>query len=429
MGVPIEKDAETIGKLTEWMIVLLCFAYPISTILSLFIGMSSTAFNTGYRIIGVCLSIFIIIKSVNFAPNKYSQNLLFLFLIVYFFRILIDLGIYDVFHEKSGLEVFGFYIGNILIPLIAMSRGINYVNTASLARKSFVCLLVVNLFSLAAYLIQNRFQISFDILLQRAEIYGVDQISPILNSISYSLYGGYLLLISFSGYLFLKNSLNGKGRAWLLFAICFGLLNLILGASRGPMLITVICTILILFIYHTKVRKTLGYFFRSILFFTSGFVVFGYLIDYIILNNIEIGGVTRIINFSTQIKGGQKEIRDYLFEEAWEMFLNNPIIGDQFVLRSNGGYPHNIFLEVLMALGFVGIFIFCLLIIRLFNKIKSFRSFDIYFIVFVPLLLLSFGLTLTSGNIYQNVDFWNLFGLILFYPRNNQYENRSSMSF
>lgn len=48
---------------------------------------------------------------------------------------------------------------------------------------------------------------------------------------------------------------------------------------------------------------------------------------------------------------------DYIYE-AFDAFLTSPIIGTGFELPITGGWPHNVFIEVLMAMGLLGMAVF-----------------------------------------------------------------------
>ncbi len=99
------------------------------------------------------------------------------------------------------------------------------------------------------------------------------------------------------------------------------------------------------------------------------------------------------------------------------MFLEKPVFGNQMNLRSLT-YPHNIFLELIMSTGIVGTFIFFLGFGFIILNIANSRFYDIYFNIIVCLFVVFFGLSLTSGNLYQSVETWCFMALILCWNRN-----------
>ncbi|HIF9481703.1 TPA: O-antigen ligase family protein [Photobacterium damselae] len=90
---------------------------------------------------------------------------------------------------------------------------------------------------------------------------------------------------------------------------------------------------------------------------------------------------------------------------AIELFEDNPIFGSSIV-TSSGGYPHNITLETLMALGVVGGLTFFLLVLfslvicyRLISKNSKYSLISLFYIQYL------FGIQ-TSGAIWNSTSFW-----------------------
>lgn len=406
-----------VGNLTEWLVVLLCFAYPISAVLSFFLGVNSTIFNIGYRGIAILLAIYIIFKSIKLPVGK--QNLYILpvivFFVFYFFRLLYDISITNVESDQKPFQIFSFFIGNIILSIFAISRGIVYCDFGRMVKRSFYTLMVVNLLILFTFLFQNDFSLSPEVLLARAEVKGLEENSSLVNSISYGLYGGYLLIICMSMVVFMPNEYTKKFKLWIYGFLVLGLVNLILGSSRGPFIFTIMDCLLLCCIY-LYAEKRAGRYVRFLVVMVTMFFFGGYILSYLSSNNVELGLFDRIGRLGEQIQSGEKESRNYLYDQALEMFYDSPVVGSQYVLIPEGGYPHNMFLEVLMSLGFLGLIMYLGILFSYQKKIRDFKNYPPQFLAFVFLSFLSFGLTMTSGNIYQNVDFWNLLGVTLLFP-------------
>jgi len=113
--------------------------------------------------------------------------------------------------------------------------------------------------------------------------------------------------------------------------------------------------------------------------------------------------------------GGQSsslDQRPLLFKSAWEQFLSYPILGDQYLSRYANYYPHNIFLEVLMALGIIGGIIFILIIFFAVRKASVIlRNYNED--IFIPfLLLITLVLAgMTSGSLFTGVGLWSWLSL------------------
>lgn len=409
-----------VGNLTEWLIVLLCFAYPISAVFSLFLGINSTVFNIGYRGLAAFLAIYILLNSFRLPIGKKNMYIIpvIIFFIVYFFRLLYDIGVKNVVSDQKPFQVFTFFIGNIILSIFAISRGIKYCNFRRLIKRSFYTLALSNILILFTFFFQNEFSFTVDLLIGRAEVKGLEENSSLVNSISYGMSGGYLMMICLSILVFMTDVYSKKFKIWLYFFMVLGLANLLLGSSRGPVIFTILDCMLLCWIYLNS-GKNIGKYVQFLIITIAILFLGAYLLNYLSANNVELGIFDRIGKLGDQIERGEKETRNFLYNQALEMFYNSPFIGSQYVLPPEGGYPHNMFLEVLMSLGFLGLIIYSSILFSYQKKIRTFKKYSVKFLPLVFLSVLSFGLTMTTGNIYQNVDFWNLLAVILLFPNIN----------
>jgi O-antigen ligase len=118
---------------------------------------------------------------------------------------------------------------------------------------------------------------------------------------------------------------------------------------------------------------------------------------------------------------GKKETRVDLYSEAFEMFKSSPIIGKRFVTESKysgGAYPHNIFLEIMMALGLLGLFFFIIIMYNLYKKISSLRRESAYYLFFFCLLVFFFWMAQVTGSLFNNFELWIL-SATMFSLKNN----------
>src|SRR5690606_23488506 len=119
---------------------------------------------------------------------------------------------------------------------------------------------------------------------------------------------------------------------------------------------------------------------------------------------------------SDQLRGNNsnEDERVVLYRNALEQFISSPIYGDQVMVKEIHSYPHNLVMEVLMALGIIG-FIPLLMIFRNFFKrfvsvIKcSMFNFIIFFLIAINFIFQS----LTSFSIFTNPGLWMILGLCL----------------
>ena len=192
-----------------------------------------------------------------------------------------------------------------------------------------------------------------------------------------------------------------------------GLLILIIAGSRGPFLNMML---LLLFLFYVKFKDSVS---KSAYFFKSIFII---LTLYVCLAFSGLSGhltdrftvFSRLNSFGKTIQKGEKEERNDIFMEAWNQFLSSPIIGDSWVTKKESFYPHNLYLDVLMSLGVIGMFIFLIINVDMMKRINFIVKRKEIFILPLSLVLINNFLTgLTSGGIAFGVDLWVLIALFV----------------
>lgn len=388
--------------------VLSLVGYPISAFISIFFNLPSSLINIVYRLFIVLLCIFFLFSNkISRLKNVALSNILFLlFWFVYFVRLVNDVLILQIPYGNHGpLTILSFAIGSCFIPLLVISISSGYLNLTKFEKYYFVVLFISNLLIFISFLIQAD-SISLDFFLRRFNVVSYDDEDLlVINTITITFMGE--LLVLWSLYLFISKNFNKV----ILFFICgLGLFNMILGASRGPVLgliIGVIYLFLVLGIKNFKLNK------RALFVFFILVLVSIYLINNsFIMNNFAF--YYRIADFfqERQLPFESKEARDYAWDAAWNQFLNNPFFGDKIINDFDHYYPHNIYLEVFMSTGLLGAIPFFLGLFLVLKRILDKPSISFAYII-IPHLIFS----LISGNLFFNVGFWICVSLV------NLYEN------
>ncbi|WP_394366879.1 hypothetical protein [Chryseobacterium indologenes] len=104
--------------------------------------------------------------------------------------------------------------------------------------------------------------------------------------------------------------------------------------------------------------------------------------------------------------------RSYYLSKGFDVFKNNILLGGR-ILFEDAMYPHNVFVELLMSMGIVGVILFCLY----FKDLTKFRvkyikanvNYLPYFSFFVQYLIL----VQTSYCIFANIEFWCFSAVII----------------
>lgn len=239
--------------------------------------------------------------------------------------------------------------------------------------------------------------------LKRVSIVGVeDEKALVINTILVSFMGEVLFL--FSAFLLLKGWFPVK-KTFIIAALLLGILNLVMGASRGPMLGALAGVVFLFYAFlplYLKIKRSKVY---TIVFFIIGIVILAQKVD--LKENFESFNRIFIFIENRQSIVNVKEARDYEWSAAWQQFLENPIFGDKIINDYDQYYPHNIYLEVLQSVGIVGAIPFFAGLIMSFFKLMRQKK-DALPYVIIPNIIAG----LFSGSLYSNVGFWISIALI-----------------
>lgn len=406
---------EFIGKVCIWLILSSCFYYPIGASIISLTKAPSTIVNIFIRSSFTLVSLILILLWVinNRKLNKQSINTsvfaLLLFWLVYSVRIVYDTSNGIVFTGYDSFYVFGFAFGSILIPLLAIVSWASTINISQLPKLVFYILLLCNI-CILIIIIRQSDRIDISIFLKRIEFdSGSNQEGTLLNSITISFYGEMLLIVS-AFHLSIYKKIN---IVLVIISFLLGILLLLLGASRGPFLSCIIVCVL-MFMYQVRIKRFSIVFISKIILACLAFilVVINTLGNILIFENFFI--FDRLTSFIEDRKNSEEETRDVLIKSAFNDFINSPIIGKQFVMTDGGFYPHNIFIEVIMATGIIGGLLFCIffsnVLVKLYKFYFSENTLNFFmFIIYLPVLLGN----LFSGSLFMSIDFWVLSVLIV----------------
>jgi O-antigen ligase len=138
-----------------------------------------------------------------------------------------------------------------------------------------------------------------------------------------------------------------------------------------------------------------------------------------------VGHSSSFLNRVTKmIVNGDSSGREELYKQGIKIFMENPIFGGR-ILFFDGMYPHNIFLEIGMTMGIVGLilyFFFFKNYIHFILNLKK-RSVNKSHMVWVTVLWLQyFILSLFSYNIHSSPEVWYLTTMILVFSNNTKKE-------
>jgi O-antigen ligase len=394
-------------------LMLICFSYPITTVILLKLGVSPGTVNQYVKAALLALSFVSLIVALPHARNVKGALLpLVAFFACYSVRLINDVigeGILMVYQTPT--YVFGYFFGLTLLPVITLLIAYDESDLPTLYRYTFISLILVNLVLLGHALTADGFttEAAFS---GRVEVAGELDETSVLNPLTFGIMGAILSAFVF-GFLTTAETISFRARAFNLALLALGGGNILFSASRGPALAFMLVILVTIFSLlrgsfggrALKIRRSTWFYLAALL---------AVLVYLIVASDMNIFLFDRFeLTYSGRQSGVQEE-RDFLFANAWADFLSSPVIGSAYAISVGNASPHNVFLESLMALGLVGTSLFLLALAfatlglwRLFNGKMGQQG---YTIGLASLCLITIGLT--SYSIGQSPELWIFLSLV-----------------
>lgn len=400
----LTKKQIRLGKIAFFLVIALAYSYPITVIISNFTKLDSHNVSIFFRAIWVFISIRLIIGALfqkNGLKIKLGGRFLMIFAAIYSLRLLYDIFYKGIIFNDDLFFTLSMSFGNCILPFIAISLTSKYINLTMMAKYVFYFVLL-SAISIIVFIFSD---LQTNIIFLFSSRFGLEVINPI----TISSIGGTLFLVSIA--LLLNKQINNKKH--LAIGIVIGLFLLVLGASRGPLIFTILVLAILLIVHFRNIGLNWNSFRLGFLIFIVISSVFVFLIPYFEHNDFAILG--RMDSFVENRKTGQEEERNSLFQSAWSQFTDHPILGDSYLEKTSKFYPHNLTIEAFMATGIIGSFFYLsTLIITLIkmdaiSRLKNSGYCYIYLVCFSLTILMC----QTSGSFLASIELWVFWPLIL----------------
>ncbi|AYD47985.1 O-antigen ligase family protein [Arachidicoccus soli] len=325
--------------------------------------------------------------------DKLKKKITFMFILftlLYIFKVIFSFGFFmRIVPYKNDWYVYIFYyLSAAILPFFMYSS----VDLNDKNKKTIVDALIFSGFILGIVCLFEYGKIIFlgNIGRLGSNPNEGDTLSPLALS-----YSGSLTIIICLYQMIYKKGLAFAYKFYLIITIFLCILLFLLGSSRGSILALAFC--LPIFFIYSKLKgklKLVLIFILAIPLITYGVMVTGSNIFERVQNSEQNGDIGRSI----------------LWNAAKKEFLNHPILGGR--IEVSGIYPHEIFLEILMATGIVGILLFLYFFVNSFKRVAFICKRD-YSNVFVFLIFLQ-GVAqyLVTGAIYGAILLFFPIGLI-----------------
>lgn len=412
--------ANVLGSLGLYTLLFIIFGYPIQSFFPFVLGIDSNAINVLFRFITlvICIGV-IILQSMSKNDIKIKNIGWFFFIafwIIYSLRLVYDIQFVGVkYLETDAFFVFSFAFGVSLIPSIMGFKVSTYFDLNKLPYPLLYILFTSNICLTYSILSVNHWNFA-EIFLSRANVIieiGGEGVS-IVNPITIGFFGQSLSILSIHLLNFNKD-LSKKFRIFLYVCLLVGFLNLLMGASRGP-IVTFILLLFFEFYLIILIRKRNSLFYLKIILITV-LVLFSsaYFLSTQI-NDGEFEIVNRFFLTYENLQSGGDDERFNEWSAAWKQIARNPILGDSFVNEYDNSYPHNLFIDVMMSTGLIGMIIFLTLLYFVLRKIRFLiRNAQVYpnSHIFIIFFVSAFLISMTSGGIFTNSMLWIFTSILL----------------
>lgn len=371
------------------------FYIGIALLLSFGQGDITRYYSIPFRIIISIGYIYIIIKNIKTIKNKniFIYFLLFtIFSIIYMIKIIYTSEYYEI-HLKIEEYIFYYisfcYLPAITFALINVRINYNEILKGILYSSSILGIFIVYLYADTVFApsIEDRsLRISSD---------EFNKLPPLIVSYYSAVTLSVLLSLSITYNKWIKIN-----RILCIVSLVTALIMFSISASRGPVL--GLGLLLILLLLKQGILKKQTIYLVSIILLIS-LVFSSYFSDIIIL---RFTGMTSQGSFDPD-----QELRVLLWIEAIREFLANPIIGGR--IEMGAYYPHNIFIETLMATGLLGLFFLFIPIVVAIKSLKNLIHYNANYYWVLGLLLIAISQAMFTNALYNSILFFSVLGITI----------------
>ncbi|HRP54745.1 MAG TPA: O-antigen ligase family protein [Agriterribacter sp.] len=328
--------------------------YYVCLMLLFYIGLGTLSLSVSIPLrllILSCLTVFFL-QNTRLKPK--SETYIFLFFsLIYLIRIFSD-ALKGLPYYLGTSRLLLYYLSFDMIPFLLLSN-IKFKTTDYNAIRKGILFSGFLFAVLAVVFFRNYIGTVGRLTSETADI---DMLSPLALSYCSSLTIG--VAISY----WMENPLSLRQKFYFLLLTAVSVTPFFLGSSRGSLI-----ALILPFIFILIIKKNLFTNLRTILILVLGLVGIIYISE-------ELGSslIERFTSTGSDIaEGNESAVRTIMWQNAFNQFVNNPIMGDRLKLDGFDIYPHNILFETLQCTGFLGFIPLSILLVIIF--IKSFNIF------------------------------------------------------
>jgi O-antigen ligase len=387
-------------KKLHFIIAFISFiGYFIGLTLIVQLSFPSRYYSVPVRFFVAFLMLISLYKSKKIFSFSYTNLLFFYFWFVYLI-FSIRYFLFDNLSLSYFLDIFGYSLVYSILPFVFYS---NLPFKSYLAQIKFSIILSGLILSIIAFFQYWDDFISSGVSRLGNVVYYEGDDYKYLSDLALSYSASLIMGLSIFNIFYQKDKLVIK--LMYLLIIIVSLIPFLLGSSRGA-----VFSLLFPFVFFVffKRGKSLS---RSILI-TFSFISFS-IIAFFIAENFGSSAFTRVFTIASDIdSGSDSAARLDIWYTSILQFYDNPIFGDYVLNRKWNFYPHNLFVEILMATGILGFLPFCILIFLAFRKTIKIIKYNPEESWVTIIFLQGFVMGSFSGSVTDNIIFWAGMGLV-----------------
>lgn len=317
--------------------------YPLVSVLNVVLGIPNRLTSVPFRAIVLGLSIAVVARAAMRSAQFYRGLLwapLALFLLLYLYRLYSDAVFAPIALTMPPVEFLSFGLGVAFIPMLpffepldprARAPAIRVIQ--GMASVTAVLLLVIGV---------QQF-LAGDLIALWHGRFGTETLNPI----SVGHLGASIAILA-SYRLVWEPPEGALRRALLLGSLALGAATVAVSASRGPMLAGLVAIAALWFMpLRGRARLAMA-------------TVTGVLAIIVVAaavraeDRLGIPIVSRVTSIAEAREDGTSSLRLTYITDAWDQFLEHPVLGSALEERNSMFYPHNINVEAFMATGIFG---------------------------------------------------------------------------
>jgi len=386
-------------------VLLICyitFFFPIISMINQFSDQETNVISLIYRVSTFLLSVFIILREILLRKKivfPYSMYLIILFWIFYLVHLIYDLYVLGLILDplKTREYYLGQAVGICFINMLACYHAGRKIDFTLLAKAMFILFSIINVLLIVNFL--NSYGLNFiDYAKTRYTLTSEVTDIEYLNPISIGVNSGYLLILMMY---------VNKIKIYHLILIPIGLFNLIISASMGPFLSLGMVVILFTFLKFRSlnIKKVLMLGIMVLTVFIVYYYYSGVMEDFLLYERLMNSDTETVTSTTMRLES---------INYAFDQIKSNVIFGTHYYVLADRSSPHNIFVDIILVSGLVGLFLFICPLIKFLSIIfHNYLKNPIMAIAFF-----TFGLAQTSGYVHGLDQFWPLMALVLAFSVN-----------